>query len=156
MLHTVLLRHRENLLPVNGPGSDFGEMFRRRVLDLGGWESRLAILQVKQLDAVSVLSKHLQRITTGLCNPVTVHLDADEFRVAATHHGFKTSYVSETTELIVVIVKSELHATLMNGFAPNVALVGGSLVAVQREPHALGQNRANDILTPERLRVVDF
>src|SRR6202030_2349045 len=144
------------LLPVNGPGSDFGEMFRRRVLHLGGWESRLAILQVKQLDAVSVLSKHLQRIATGLSNPVTVHLHADEFRVAATHHGCKTSCVSETTELIVVIVKSELHAALMNCFAPNVELIGGSLVAVQREPHALGQNRANDILNPERLRVVDF
>ena len=141
---------------MNGSGSNFGEVLRGVILDLGRGKSRLAILQVKQLDAVSVLSKHLQRITTGLCNPVTVHLDADEFRVAATHHGFKTSYVSETTELIVVIVKSELHATLMNCFAPKVELIGGSLVAVQREPHALGQNRANDILNPERLRVVDF
>src|SRR6266851_509656 len=44
MLYTVLLRRRENLLPVNGPAPDFGEMFRRRVLHLCGWESGLAIL----------------------------------------------------------------------------------------------------------------
>src|SRR5882762_4943869 len=131
-------------------------MFRRRVLHLGGWESRLAILQVKQLDAVSVLLKHLQRIPAGLRNPVTVHLNADEFRVAATHHDFKTSRLSEMTELIVVIVKSELHASLMNLFAPNVELIGGSPVTVQREPHAFGQHRADDILDPERLRVVDL
>jgi hypothetical protein len=31
-------------LPVNGPAPDFGEMFRRRVLHLCGWESGLAIL----------------------------------------------------------------------------------------------------------------
>src|SRR5260370_28602536 len=101
-------------------------MFRRRVLHLGGWESRLAILQVKQLDAVSVLSKHLQRIPTGLGNPVTVHLNADELRVPATHHGFKTSYVSETTELTVLIVRSELESTLMNGFGPSGQPLGGS------------------------------
>src|ERR1700687_646379 len=106
-------------------------MFRRRVLHLGGWESRLAILQVKQLDAVSVLLKHLQRIITGLRNPVTVHLNADEFGVAAIHHGFKTGCIPETAELIVVIVKSELHTSLTNLFAPNVELIGGALVTVQ-------------------------
>src|SRR5258708_3974452 len=111
-------------------------MFRRRVLHLCSWESGLAVLQVKHLDAVAVLLKHLQHIPAGLRNPVTIHLNADEFRVAAIHHCFKTSRVSETPELIVVIVKSELHARLMSLFAPDVELIGGSLVTVEREPHA--------------------
>src|SRR5258706_16398020 len=111
---------------------------------------------MNQLDAVAVLLKHLQRIPAGLCNPVAIHLNADEFRVAATHHCFKTGRVAETPELIVVIVKSELHAGLTNLFSPDVELIGGSLVAIQREPHALGQHRANDILDPERPRVVEL
>jgi len=51
-----------------------------------------------------------------------------------------------------VIVKSELHACLMNLFLPNIELIGGPLVTVQREPHALGQHRTNDYST-ERLAV---
>src|SRR5258708_14864404 len=109
---------------------------------------------MNQLDAVAVLLKHLQWITAGLCNPVAIHLNADEFRVAATHHCFKTGRVSETPELIVVVVKSEVHAGLMNLFSPDVELIGGSLVAIPREPHSLGQPRANDILDPKRLPVV--
>ena len=100
--------------------------------------------------------KALQYVPAGLCNPVTVHLNANEFRVTAVHHGFKTCRVSETKELIVVIVKSELHACLMNLFSPNIELIGGPLVTVQREPHALGQHRTNDVLDSERLRVVDL
>src|SRR6266404_4242346 len=44
----------------------------------------------------------------------------------------------------------------MNLFFPNIEMIGGPLVTVQREPHALGQHRTNDILDSERLRVVDL
>jgi hypothetical protein len=55
-----------------------------------------------------------------------------------------------------VVVKSELHARLMKFFAPQVELVGSPFVAIEREPHALGQHRADDILNPERFGVVDL
>src|ERR1700693_603341 len=122
MLHAVFFRGAKNAFPFDGSGADFRKVFRGVVLHLRYWKAWLAVFQMKQFDALAVSLEHLQRILSGLCDPIAIHLDADQFGIRQLHKSFETSGIAESKKFVVVVVESKFHSCLMHLLAPNIKL----------------------------------
>src|SRR5271156_4561688 len=96
MLHAIFLRGREDGLPVNRPRANLCKVLCRVVLHLRHRESRLAIFQMQQLDALAEALEHVQRVFAGLRHPVTIHFQANQARICGLHQLVEAGGAAKT------------------------------------------------------------
>src|SRR5215475_4616784 len=89
------------------------------------------------------LLQHCDRIPSGLCSPVAIHFEADQFGIRPFDKDIEAGGAAKLPELVIVIVEAKADPQTARPFSPLIELVGSPAKVIDSVPKVLRKYRAD-------------